>query len=52
MVKPTTTKPRPKMRTSTPAPRDKHYYVADQNGIYCLACGLPARNQRHAPKAA
>lgn len=51
MVKPTRRPPR-STPTPPPAPRDRHYYVPDQHGGYCAACGLPAANRRHAPKAA
>jgi len=31
-------------------PVDRHWYVPDVNDIFCLACGLPRENQRHAPR--
>lgn len=29
------------------APVDRHYFVPDEHGAYCLACSLPHRNRRH-----
>lgn len=34
------------------APADRHFFVPDEHGTYCLACNLPARNRRHVSKAA
>lgn len=34
------------------APVDHHWFVPDQHGAYCQACGLPRINARHTPKAA
>jgi hypothetical protein len=34
------------------APVERHWFVPDVTGFYCLACALPKANRRHVPKAA
>lgn len=29
---------------------DRHWFVPDNSGHYCLACNLPERNGRHAER--
>jgi hypothetical protein len=33
-----------------PTAAGRHWFVADEHGLYCLACALPRRNSRHAPR--
>jgi hypothetical protein len=39
------------LRPVVTAPPDRHWWVPDRSGSYCLACGLPRANSRHVPKA-
>jgi hypothetical protein len=35
---------------TTEAPPERHWFVPDETGTYCLACNLPRSNGRHAPR--
>jgi hypothetical protein len=36
--------------STMPAAAGRHWFVSDEHDLYCLACGLPRRNSRHAPR--
>lgn len=38
-------------RPTSTAPAERHWFVPDESGFYCLACSLPPRNARHAARA-